>query len=246
MSCSCTHESKIRKPRSSATVPGPIGVHESAANPSSSSSRSWAMRASVVATNSASASAPDQARRDSIQRSLDRPMSFFTWGRSSGTSSVGSGSPRIEALERGDVHEVVLHAPARALRRCLPLGLVERRPELGHRAPHVLEHVDEMRCSQRWSSAIVLSDPESHPLDGVVGALHQDHVAALADREDVLLQVHEVDRRPHLAGERVGLRSASTRRTCGRTTTSSVAASATRRQNRCTYHSSMSAVAASR
>ena len=81
MSCSCTHESKMRKPMSSATVPGPIGVHESAAKPSSSSSRSWAMRASVVATNSASASAPVHARRDSIHRSFERPMSFFTCGQ---------------------------------------------------------------------------------------------------------------------------------------------------------------------
>ena len=45
------------------------------------------------------------------------------------------------------------------------------------------------RCSRRRSSWF--SDPEPHASHGVVGALLDDHVAALARRQDVLLEVHD-------------------------------------------------------
>ena len=173
MSCSWTHESKMRKPSRSATVPGPIGVHESAANPSSSRARSCSRRAAVAARNSASASAPVHERRDSIQRSFDSPMSFFTCGRSSGTSSVGSGSPRMNRSSAVMCTRLSCTVHPGHSVGCFHSASSSVLAELGHRAPHVVEHVDQLRRvpSRHRAHAGTSVDPQSHASDGVVGPL---------------------------------------------------------------------------
>ena len=80
----------MRNPSRSATVPGPIGVHESAVNPSSSSARSCSEAArSWPELLERVGAGPRPARLDPAL--VRRPTSFFTCGRSSGMSRSEGG-----------------------------------------------------------------------------------------------------------------------------------------------------------
>ena len=127
MSCSCTHESKMRKPSSSATVPGPIGVHESAREAVVveraellDARRRWWRR------NSSSASAPVHARRDrSSARSTSRCRSSRAGGRRA-RPRPGSGSPRMNRSSAVMCTRLSCTVqPGHSVGR-LPRGLVER------------------------------------------------------------------------------------------------------------------------
>ena len=187
----------MRNGSRSRTVPGPIGVHESAPNPSSSSARSPSIRSLVTVWNSASAccARPRSARVDRVLVALpDRVLHVGCFG----CLVSRPRSAEAHRLDRGEVHEVVLHAPARQLGRPLPLVLAEVVAHRLDRRPHLFEDVHHLlivhdgifprrtrRRRTAWSGPFSSTD-----------------VGVLASREDVLVQVDAVDRVPHLARER--------------------------------------------
>ncbi len=65
---------------------------------------------------------------------------------------VGRRSSQPDPLEGDDVHQVVLHRPARDFGGRLPFGLRERRAELRDRCPDVVELVDELLVGRHVSS----------------------------------------------------------------------------------------------
>ena len=159
MSCSCTHESKIRKPSSCGDgarahrrprVGGEAVVVERAEL--GDARRRWWRR-----TRPARRRPPRPAATRPTARWSDRRRSSRA-GRSSGTSSAGSGSPRMKRSSAVMCTRLSCTRPARALGRRLPLRLVERPAELRHRAPDVLEHVDPFGV-RRVRHRVILARP---------------------------------------------------------------------------------------
>ena len=185
MSCSWTHESKMRKRSRSATVPGPIGVHESAAKPASSRPRSCSMRVPVAATELGQrvGAGPRAARLDPPFVRPCRCRSSRAGGRRA-RPPLGSGSPRMKRSSAVMCTRLSCTVQPGHSLGCFHWDLVERRrrgrrstprPRRACRPGH--DHSPWFLLGRRVMLARqpTRSRTRSHR---VVGALLQDDVAA--------------------------------------------------------------------
>ena len=193
-------------------MPGPIGVHESAANPSSSSARSCGdagVGGRAELRQRVGAGPASGATRSTRSLELADVVLHVRAGRRA-RPRIGSGSPRMKRSSAVMCTRLSCTRPARALRSVPSTRSRRATPPSSSIELHtVLEHVDERRrCSALVMRPSCHARPRSRTRSTAwSGPFSRITSLQLAGREDVLLQVHEVDRRPHLAGERVGLRS---------------------------------------
>ena len=88
-------------------------------------------------------------RPERLDPDLVRTAELVLHVRQVGQLDLGLGRSQDHRLDADDVREVVLHRPAGAVGRQLPLRLVEPVAEALHRSPHVGQRVDERAD---WSS----------------------------------------------------------------------------------------------